>query len=188
MPHSNVEVSMFPDSIFYTFMDSPLGTILLARNSAGLRHIDFQEGEDPLIPEAGWFNKREGFDETLSQLHAYFNRDLRHFDLPLAPGGTPFQLQVWAALQTISYGETISYAELANKVGRPRAARAVGAANGKNPLPIVIPCHRVIGSNGQLTGYAGGLHLKEALLSLEQPGWREANKQPGSTDFQMKLL
>ena len=179
---------MLPDSIIYTHMDSPLGKILLARNSAGLRHIDFQEEEDPLLPGAGWFNAQEGFDEVLAQLRAYFSGELRHFDLSLAPEGTPFQLQVWAALQTIPYGETISYAALANKVGRPRAARAVGAANGKNPLPIVIPCHRVIGSDGRLTGYAGGLHLKEALLSLEQPGRGKVYQQPGLTEYQMKLL
>jgi methylated-DNA-[protein]-cysteine S-methyltransferase len=169
-------------------MDSPLGTILLARNSVGLRYIDFQEGEDPLIPGAGWQNTQEGFDEVVAQLRAYFSGELRHFELPLAPEGTPFQLLVWGALQKIPYGQTISYAALANKVGRPRAARAVGAANGKNPLPIVIPCHRVIGSNGQLTGYGGGLHLKEALLSLEQPGWGEVYQQPGSPEYQMKLL
>ena len=179
---------MLPDTINYTIMESPLGPILLARDSLGLRYIDFQDGEDSLIPESGWYLEHEGFDETQAQLRAYFNGELRHFDLPLAPRGTPFQLQVWQALQTIPYGETIAYAELANKVGRPNAARAVGAANGKNPLPIVIPCHRVIGSNGQLTGYAGGLHLNVALLSLEQPGWGEINQQTGSAAFQMKLI
>jgi methylated-DNA-[protein]-cysteine S-methyltransferase len=187
-PPYKVEVNMISDPIFYTFMDSPLGTILLARNSRGLRYIDFQEGDNCLIPEAGWQLEQGGFDETRAQLQAYFNGELRHFTLPLAPEGTPFQLQVWETLQTVPYGETISYADLANKVGRPRAARAVGAANGKNPLPIVIPCHRVIGSNGQLTGYAGGIHLKEALLSLEQPGCVEVNQKQRLAAFQMQLL
>lgn len=188
MPLANVEERMQPGSTLYSYMDSPLGTILLARNSAGLQTINFQEGEGCLILEEDWLFEPTGFDESVAQLKAYFNGDLRHFDLSLAPVGTPFQRQVWAALQSIPYGETISYGEMAIRIGRPGAARAVGAANGKNPLPIVIPCHRVIGSNGQLTGYGGGLHLKEALLSLEQPGWADRNRQERLTSYQMKLF
>ena len=175
---------MTPDSIYYTFMGSPLGKILIARNSRGLCYIEFQEGLSPNVPETSWHFDRGGFEDALSQLRAYFKGELFHFDLPLAPEGTPFQLQVWQALQTIPYGEVISYAELASKLGRSHdAARAVGAANGKNPLPILIPCHRVIGSNGHLTGYAGGIHLKEALLVLERRGRAKINLQQTFTEF-----
>jgi methylated-DNA-[protein]-cysteine S-methyltransferase len=108
--------------------------------------------------------------ETARQLDAYFSGQLRTFDLPLAPLGTPFQCEVWRALQDIKYGETWSYTDLARRVGRPAAVRAVGAANGQNPIPIVIPCHRVIGRNGKLVGFGGGLEMKRALLAIEQGG------------------
>ena len=106
--------------------------------------------------------------EALRQLRAYFAGDLEGFDLQLAPDGTPFQQKVWKALCKIPYGETISYGELAKRIGNPNASRAVGLANGSNPIPIIIPCHRVIGSNGKLTGYGGGLPIKEKLLALEK--------------------
>ena len=106
--------------------------------------------------------------ETIRQLRAYFAGELETFDLTLAPQGTPFQLAVWNRLCEISFGETISYGELARRIGNPNASRAVGLANGSNPIPIVIPCHRVIGSNGKLTGYGGGLPIKEKLLALER--------------------
>ena len=106
--------------------------------------------------------------EVASQFEAYFDGRLRTFDLPLAPAGTPFQQEVWSALQTIPYGATWSYAELAARIGRPAAVRAVGAANGRNPIPIIIPCHRVIGRDGRLVGFGGGLETKRALLALEQ--------------------
>ena len=180
---------MTHESIYYTSMDSPFGTILIARNSVGLCHISFQEDPSRKSPETeGWRLAPDAFKETLAQLSAYFNGDLYHFDLPLAPEGTPFQLQAWYALQMIPYGETISYAELANRIGRPHAARAVGAANGKNPLPIVLPCHRVIGSNGLLTGYAGGIHIKEALLALERRGRAKMNQQQMFTEFRTNLI
>jgi len=105
--------------------------------------------------------------EAARQLSAYFAGELRQFDLPLRPSGTPFQLTVWEALQQIPYGETVTYGELARSIGRPTAARAVGGANHLNPLPIVVPCHRVIGADGTLTGYAGGLGAKSALLAVE---------------------
>ena len=104
----------------------------------------------------------------MRQLNAYFARELEDFDLPLAPPGTAFQLEVWAALRAIPYGETVTYGELARRIGRPRASRAVGAANGANPLPIVVPCHRVVGADGSLTGFGGGLPIKSALLALER--------------------
>jgi methylated-DNA-[protein]-cysteine S-methyltransferase len=169
---------MTPDSTIYTYMDSPFGSILLARNSLGLTHINFQEGKSRQNPPVSWRFDQNGFDETIAQLRAYFEGDLYRFDLPLAPDGTSFQLQVWQALRTIPYGEVISYARLAGKLGRSHnAARAVGAANGKNPLPVVVPCHRVIGSNGHLTGYAGGIHIKEALLALERRGRAQIHLQ-----------
>jgi len=180
---------MTPDSVYYTLIDSPLGKILIVRNSRGLCHIEFQEGLSPIIPETSWHFDQGGFEEVVSQLRAYFNEELFHFDLPLAPEGTPFQTQVWQALRTIPYGEVISYAELASKLGRSHnSARAVGAANGKNPLPIVIPCHRVIGSDGSLTGYAGGIHIKESLLALERRGRAKINLQQTFTEFQTDLI
>ena len=175
---------MTPDAVTYTYMDSPLGEILVARNSRGLCHIEFQEGLSPKVPETSWHFDQGGFEDALAQLRASFKGELFNFDLPLAPEGTPFQTQVWQALRTIPYGEVISYAELASKLGRSHdAARAVGAANGKNPLPILIPCHRVIGSNGHLTGYAGGIHLKEALLVLERRWRAKINLQQTFTEF-----
>ncbi len=106
--------------------------------------------------------------EAVRQLRAYFAGELERFDLTLAPEGTPFQLSVWNRLYEIPYGDTISYGELARRVGNPNASRAVGLANGSNPISIVVPCHRVIGSNGKLTGYGGGLPIKEKLLALER--------------------
>jgi methylated-DNA-[protein]-cysteine S-methyltransferase len=107
------------------------------------------------------------FAKALAQLDAYFAGKLRRFELPLAAQGTSFQREVWSALTTIPYGETVSYRELAQRVSRPLASRAVGAANGRNPIPIVIPCHRVIGADGSLTGFGGGLEIKRRLLALE---------------------
>ncbi len=156
------------DALWYATLDSPLGPVLVAGDAAGLRHISFLAGTRALEPPAGWARDEAPLAEALRQLRAYFAGVRRAFDLPLAPRGTAFQQRVWRALCEIPYGETISYGELARRIGRPSASRAVGAANGRNPLPIVVPCHRVIGSTGRLTGYAGGLHLKEGLLALEQ--------------------
>jgi methylated-DNA-[protein]-cysteine S-methyltransferase len=164
-------------STSYTHYPSPLGDILLARTDAGISHIVFQEGTTAMHPEPDWIHDSAAFDDITGQLEAYFAGELTDFDLPLAPEGTPFQLTVWQALQTIPYGETISYGELAQEIGRPTASRAVGAANGRNPLPIVIPCHRVIGQDGSLTGYGGGLRFKKALLSLEKNGRIEVEEQ-----------
>lgn len=154
----------------FTIMPSPLGDILLARNKNGLSHISFQEGTSAIEETAVWQRDDTAFADATAQLNAYFAGDLREFDLPLAPEGTPFQQTVWGALQTIAYGTTSTYGALAAQLGKPTASRAVGAANGRNPLPIVIPCHRVIGANGKLTGFRGGLRFKEALLSLEGNG------------------
>jgi methylated-DNA-[protein]-cysteine S-methyltransferase len=153
---------------FYTQIESPLGPLLLAADDAGLRQILFAKGRQPAQPESSWKEDRAPLKETIRQLHAYFSAELEKFDLQLAPEGTPFQLGVWRRLCDIPYGETISYGELAGRIGNPKASRAVGLANGSNPIPIVIPCHRVIGSNGKLTGYGGGLPIKEKLLALER--------------------
>jgi methylated-DNA-[protein]-cysteine S-methyltransferase len=151
----------------YTFTDSPIGRLLLAADEAGLRRIEFPEGRHPQEPHADWREARAPFTEALRQLDAYFAGTLRRFELPLAPAGTPFQLAVWHALCDIPYGQTLSYGALALRLGKPGASRAVGLANGRNPLPIVVPCHRVIGSDGSLTGFGGGLPTKRHLLRLE---------------------
>ncbi|MBX9402134.1 methylated-DNA--[protein]-cysteine S-methyltransferase [Lysobacter sp. BMK333-48F3] len=154
--------------ITYQSIDSPVGALLLASAADGLRLIEFEHPWHPYKRGADW---REGDDEVLqrtrNQLDDYFAGRLREFDLPLAPHGTPFQLQCWRTLAQIPWGETWSYAQMAQRIGRPTATRAVGAANGRNPLPIVLPCHRVIGSDGSLTGFGGGLPTKQFLLTLE---------------------
>jgi methylated-DNA-[protein]-cysteine S-methyltransferase len=152
----------------YTHVKSPVGLLLLAGDDQGLRLVNFQTGKHRVEPGKSWRLDDRHFADAIGQLEAYFAGELRRFNLRLAPEGTPFQRAVWNALLTIPYGETISYGELARRVGNPRASRAVGAANGRNPLPIVVPCHRVIGNDGTLTGYGGGLPIKEALLALER--------------------
>jgi len=155
--------------MIYTVMESPVGPLTIAGEDAGLYHILFSAGRRAAGPRPGWTESERGVvRETVRQLKAYFARKLTCFDLPLAPAGTAFQLAVWSELRRIPYGEVISYGELARRLGKPRASRAVGAANGANPIPVVVPCHRVIGSGGGLTGYGGGLAIKEALLALER--------------------
>jgi methylated-DNA-[protein]-cysteine S-methyltransferase len=153
---------------FYTRIESPVGSLLLVADDAGLRQILFINGRHPAHPELSWKQDRAPHTDTIRQLQAYFAGELENFDLQLAPEGTPFQLEVWRRLCDIPYGKTISYGKLAGLMGNPNACRAVGLANGSNPIPIVIPCHRVIGSNGKLTGYGGGLPIKEKLLALER--------------------
>lgn len=157
-----------PNDTVYLLLDSPVGPLLLAGVGAQLSTIGFTTGPKAMAPDPAWQLDPNAFPEARSQLCAYFAGELRAFDLKLAPKGTEFQLKVWRALSRIPYGETISYRELAHDIGQPKAVRAVGAANGRNPLPIVVPCHRVIGSNGKLTGFGGGLENKQTLLSLEQ--------------------
>jgi len=151
-----------------TRIESPVGPLLLAADDSGLRSIEFINGRRTVQADPQWLEDAEPLRETIRQLRAYFAGELEAFDLKLTPQGTPFQLSVWNRLCEIPYGETISYGELARRVGNPNASRAVGLANGSNPIPIVIPCHRVIGSNGKLTGYGGGLPIKEKLLGLER--------------------
>lgn len=157
-----------PNEMIYTRWNSPVGPLLLARDARGLRAIQFLRGRRHARIGRGWRRDDEAFVDVIEQLRAYFAGTLCRFHLRLAPEGTPFQQRVWAALAAIPYGCTVSYGEVARRVGSPRAARAVGAANHRNPLPIVIPCHRVIGADGTLTGYGGGLAIKQALLALEQ--------------------
>ncbi|MEZ5561025.1 MAG: methylated-DNA--[protein]-cysteine S-methyltransferase [Pseudomonadales bacterium] len=152
----------------YSYMDSPVGRLLLAGENGRLKLIAFSIGGRARGADADWVRDDAPFAPVREQLNAYFAGRLRHFDLPLAPDATPFQAAVLAALQEIPYGETRSYKDIAIAVGNPRAVRAVGRANGDNPLPIVIPCHRVIGSNGALTGFGGGLDNKRYLLELER--------------------
>lgn len=151
----------------YTTIESVIGPLLLAGDSAGLHVVYFMNGRRPKSPGPDWTEDKKPFKEVISQLKAYFNGKLRDFDLPLVLNGTDFQLQVWRRLQQIPYGETTSYGALARELGSPEAARAVGLANGSNPIPIIIPCHRVIGSNGDLTGFGGGIPIKRKLLELE---------------------
>jgi methylated-DNA-[protein]-cysteine S-methyltransferase len=160
------------EATLYTALDSPVGPLRLSASSQGLRQIDFMTGRNPELPDESWREDRAFFGNIIRQLEAYFAGELQSFDLPLVPKGTAFQVGVWKQLCEIPYGDTISYGELARRIGNPKAARAVGLANGSNPIPIVIPCHRVIGSSGKLVGYGGGLEVKEKLLALECRSWR----------------
>ena len=151
----------------HRIIDTPLGPLLLAGDGDVLRLIGFPQGKGRIEPGADWTHTPDGFETARRQLEEYFAGRRRQFDLALDPSGTPFQREVLAELKRIPYGETRTYADIAQAVGRPRAVRAVGAANGRNPLPIVIPCHRVVGSDGSLTGFGGGLDAKRYLLRLE---------------------
>lgn len=155
-------------SVDYVWIETPVGRLLVAADEAGVRYVLFGEGRSEVQPRAGWREDPARSSEAVRQLRAYFAGELRRFELPLAPEGTPFQQRVWRELLNIPYGETISYGELARRIGNPNASRAVGLANGSNPISIIIPCHRVIGSNGNLTGYGGGLKSKQWLLALER--------------------
>jgi len=155
---------------YHTIIQSPLGFVLLTADADGLTGINFQDAKGAKKPLRGSIESQAPFKEAERQISAYFRGELKKFDLALSVRGTAFQRSVWKSLCDIPYGETISYRELAGRIGKPTACRAVGAANGRNPLPIVVPCHRVIGSNGQLTGYYGGTYLKEYLLNLEAGG------------------
>lgn len=152
----------------YAALDSPIGPLLLAGEADGLYYLSFVRGDRPIEVAPDWRRDADSFRPVMDELEDYFAGRLMRFTVPLAPRGTPFQLRVWQALCDIPYGETISYGELARRIGDPKASRAVGLANGANPLAIIVPCHRVIGSNGSLTGYGGGLPIKQALLALEQ--------------------
>ena len=149
----------------YSTLTTPIGELMLTADDDGaLTSVNLPNRHpDP----AGWERDDELLADARRQLTEYFAGERTEFDLPLRPTGAPFQLRVWEALLRIPYGETASYGEMARELGHPTASRAVGAANGRNPIAIVVPCHRVIGANGSLTGYAGGLECKRALLDLE---------------------
>jgi len=155
------------DTIHYDEMPSPVGRLLLVADRGGLRQIRFERERHPHVQPADWIRASAPLAFARAQLEEYFAGTRQRFELPLHPLGTPFQLAVWQELGRIPYGVTISYGELARRIGKPAAMRAVGAANGRNPLPIVLPCHRVIGADGSLTGFGGGLPTKHFLLTLE---------------------
>jgi methylated-DNA-[protein]-cysteine S-methyltransferase len=163
----------------YCYAESPIGSLLIAGDQEAIHLIAFPKNGKPRQPEAGWTESSSGpLAEAVRQLREYFAGGRRDFDLPLAPEGTAFQRKVWRKLQEIPYGETISYGELAKRVGNPKASRAVGSANGKNRIPIVIPCHRVIAGDGGLGGFGGGLSTKEKLLAIEKPRANAARSAP----------
>lgn len=168
----------------FTRRHSPVGSLLLSSNGSALTGLSLHADRDlPRVravahPEAGWFA------EVAEQLDAYFAGTLTRFDLPLAPRGTGFQRAVWSEMGRIPYGTTISYGELARRVGRPGAARAVGLASGRNPIAIIVPCHRVIGADGRLTGYGGGLERKQQLLELEARHATQAAARPQQLPLQ----
>jgi methylated-DNA-[protein]-cysteine S-methyltransferase len=164
-------------------IDSPVGKLLLAGDTAGLRLVHFQSGRRTHSVGAEWAHDPAPFEAVIAQLTQYFAGQRYTFDLTLAPRGTPFQRTVWSALTRIPYGETVSYGELARGIGKPHASRAVGLANGANPLPIIVPCHRVIGADGSLTGFGGGLDIKRKLLALERTNAGQRGRAP-----QLELL
>jgi methylated-DNA-[protein]-cysteine S-methyltransferase len=155
--------------MIYTTIDSPIGELLLAgRDGVTFERLHMQAGRDGPFPvPAGWRRDDDAFADARTQLREYFAGERHEFDVPLAPQGGAYQLRVWRALLEIPYGETTTYGELARRIGDPDGARSVGWANGSNPIAVIIPCHRVIGANGKLVGYGGGLENKRLLLDLE---------------------
>jgi methylated-DNA-[protein]-cysteine S-methyltransferase len=153
--------------MWFDAFNTKIGVLTVAADGTGLRYVLFQENKYDAPDRASWKRDANALREPREQLLAYFEGERKTFDLSLAPTGTPFQLTVWNMLAQIPLGATWSYSELAERIGSPKAMRAVGAANGRNPLPIVLPCHRVIGANGSLTGFGGGLPLKQFLLEHE---------------------
>ena len=164
---------------YYTFIESPIGPLQLISDGVALTGLFMNEHKNGPRPGEDWVrdDTHALLIEAQRQIAAYFTGKRKTFDLPLAPRGTEFQRRVWDALNGIPYGTTLSYGELARRIGDPKASRAVGLANGSNPISIIVPCHRVIGANGKLTGYGGGIERKRALLKLE-----------GSADGTLTLL
>ena len=152
---------------FWCRLESPVGPLRVSGDGSAITEILFERGRGALPPPPEDRRADTPFRDAICQLEAYFAGELETFELPVAPSGTPFQLVVWSRLREIPYGVTISYGELARTIGRAHASRAVGAANGRNPIPIVIPCHRVVGSDGSLTGFGGGIETKRWLLRHE---------------------
>jgi len=156
--------------MIYDYVQTDLaGTLILAGDEKGLRHLNFINGKHPVVIQKDWQRDPDHFTAVKTQLAAYFAGEHKPFEVDLLPEGTPFQLKVWSTLLEIPYGKVVSYQWIARRIGKPGAVRAVGAANGRNPISIIIPCHRVIGKNGTLTGYGGGLDVKQRLIRLENP-------------------
>ncbi|MHB8689625.1 MAG: methylated-DNA--[protein]-cysteine S-methyltransferase [Solirubrobacteraceae bacterium] len=151
----------------YTTIESPIGELLLAGDEAGLSRLYMQDAPRPFKVPAEWRRDDQALAPAVVELREYFAGERREFTVPLAPHGNDFELRVWDALREIPYGETVSYGEIARRIVAPSAARAVGLANGRNPIAVILPCHRVIGADGSLTGYGGGLQRKRYLLDLE---------------------
>jgi methylated-DNA-[protein]-cysteine S-methyltransferase len=165
MPTSTEQTTQ---TTMYTTMPSPIGELLLVGDDTALSGLYMQDGRKPKRIDPGWTEATAPFADVRAQLEEYFAGKRTSFDVPLAPEGAPFEREVWRALEEIPYGETVSYGEIARRVGQPTAARAVGTANGRNPIAVIVPCHRVIGADGSLTGYGGGLERKRLLLELER--------------------
>ncbi len=156
--------------MIYDIMDTDwAGSLVLAGDEKGLRHLNFIAGKYPVVIPNTWRRDPAHFAGLKIQLAAYFAGQRNTFEVTLCPAGTPFQFKVWSALRDIPYGRLVSYQWVADRIGSPTAVRAVGAANGRNPIAIIIPCHRVIGKNGSLTGYGGGPDVKRRLIRLENP-------------------
>jgi methylated-DNA-[protein]-cysteine S-methyltransferase len=154
--------------VLYTTVESPIGELLLVGDGHALCGLYMQDGRKPARISEAWKESSAPFAGVRGQLEEYFAGERRTFDIPLVIEGAEFERRVWRALREIPYGETVSYGEIARRVGQPTAARAVGLANGRNPIAVIVPCHRVIGADGTLTGYGGGLERKRLLLELEQ--------------------
>jgi methylated-DNA-[protein]-cysteine S-methyltransferase len=161
---------MTTETLYFDTLDSPVGRLRLIADESGLRRICFARDRHPRPEDERGVLAPARLKSARRQLEEYFAGARRTFDLVLRPVGTPFQLTVWEALRSIPFGATCSYADIAQRIGKPTATRAVGAANGRNPLPIVVPCHRVIGRDGSLTGFGGGIEVKAKLLALEGIG------------------
>ena len=167
------------ERVYYTHEETPIGRIRLRACDRGLIALDHINQQEPLDEEWVMDESHPILVQAISELSEYFEGKRKTFETPLAPRGTGFQLEVWQALQAIPYAETASYSDIADEINNPKAVRAVGSANGKNPLSIFIPCHRIVGKNGSLTGYAGGLDNKSILLKIEQ----KYGDKPNSTPF-----
>lgn len=156
-----------PNRLLYTTAPSPVGELLLVGDGQALHGLYMQEGRKPMVPRPAWEPADAPFREVRRQLDEYFAGERTDFELPITMTGTPFDRRVWAELRELRHGETVSYGELARRIGRPATPRAVGHANGRNPISVIVPCHRVLGADGALTGYGGGLERKRLLLDLE---------------------
>jgi methylated-DNA-[protein]-cysteine S-methyltransferase len=168
MPTMQTEQNKQTTQTLYTTMESPIGELLLVGDGDTLSGLYMQDGRKPARITADWKESAASFIDVKQQLEEYFAGERTTFDVKLATEGAPFEREVWHALEAIPYGETVSYGEIARRVGQPTASRAVGTANGRNPISVIVPCHRVIGANGSLTGYGGGLERKRLLLELER--------------------